>query len=142
MVHCVEWVNRRHFKYPDLKDYIMNLTWTHNELEWGQSYISQVLTLNTNYLSTVAHTIDCVCSKILKHGLNHGLLFPLVKFFGWKNHFRLTWKFRIKIWILILFNISILPDVQANLSDTSPFFVCPNGFGEHLFANFHSTWKI
>ena len=24
-------------------------------------------------LSTVAHTIDCVCSKILNHGLNHGL---------------------------------------------------------------------
>ena len=33
-------------------------------------------------LSTVAHTIDCVCSKILNHGLNHGLLFSLFKFFG------------------------------------------------------------
>ena len=30
-----------------------------------------------NSLSTVAHTIDCVCSKILNHGLNHGLLFSL-----------------------------------------------------------------
>ena len=23
---------------------------------------------------TVAHTIDCLCSKMLNHGLNHGLL--------------------------------------------------------------------
>ena len=38
-----------------------------------------------HWLSTVAHTIDCVCSKILNHGLNHGLLFSLFKFFGRKN---------------------------------------------------------
>ena len=38
-----------------------------------------------HWLSTVAHTIDCVWSKILNHGLNHGLLFSLFKFFGWKN---------------------------------------------------------
>ena len=37
------------------------------------------------WLSTVAHTIDCVCSKISNHGLNHGLLFSLFKFFGWKT---------------------------------------------------------
>ena len=41
---------------------------------------------------TVAHTIDCVCSKILNHGLNLGLLFSLSSFLG-----ELTWKFRIKI---------------------------------------------
>ena len=35
--------------------------------------------------TTVAHTIDCACSKILNHGLNHVLLFSLFKFFGWKN---------------------------------------------------------
>jgi hypothetical protein len=35
-----------------------------------------------------------------------------------------------------LFNISVLLDVQANLPETSPFFVCPNGFGEHLFQMF------
>ena len=29
-----------------------------------------------------------------------------------------------------MFNISVL---LANLPETSPFFVCPNGFGEHLF---------
>ena len=38
-----------------------------------------------HWLSTVAHTIDCVCSKILNHGVNHGLLFSLFKFFWWKN---------------------------------------------------------
>ena len=35
--------------------------------------------------STVAHSIDFVCSKVLNHGLNHGLLFSLFKFWGWKN---------------------------------------------------------
>jgi hypothetical protein len=25
-------------------------------------------------------------------------------------------------------------NVQANLPETSPFFVCPNGSGEHLFS--------
>ena len=33
----------------------------------------------------MAHTIDCVCSKILNHGLNHGLLFSLFKFFWVKD---------------------------------------------------------
>ena len=28
---------------------------------------------------TVAHTIDCVCSKMLNHGLNHGLFLLLFK---------------------------------------------------------------
>ena len=39
-----------------------------------------------HWQSTVAHTIECVCSKILNHGLNHGkLLFSLFRFFEWKN---------------------------------------------------------
>ena len=50
-----------------------------------------------HWLSTVAHTMDCVCSKILNRGLNHGLLFSLIKFFWVKKHSKLTWKFRIKI---------------------------------------------
>jgi hypothetical protein len=41
-----------------------------------------------------------------------------------------------------LFNISVLLDVQADLPETGPFFVCPNGFGEHLFANVYSTWEL
>ena len=28
---------------------------------------------------TLAHTIDCVCSKMLNHGLNHGLFLSLFK---------------------------------------------------------------
>ena len=28
---------------------------------------------------TVAHTIDCVCSKMLNHGINHGIFFSLFK---------------------------------------------------------------
>ena len=31
-------------------------------------------TLNID-LDTVENTIDCVCSKMLNHGLNHGLFF-------------------------------------------------------------------
>ena len=34
-----------------------------------------------------------------------------------------------------MFDISVLLDVKANLPKTSPFFVCLNGFGEHLFSN-------
>ena len=36
------------------------------------------------WLSTMAHTIDCVWSRILNHGWNHGLLFSLFNFFGSK----------------------------------------------------------
>ena len=32
----------------------------------------------------------------------------------------------------------MLLDVQANLAETSPFFVYLNGFGEHLFSNIDS----
>ena len=70
-----------------------------------------------HWLSTLAHTIDFVCSRILNHGLNLGLLFSL-----WvKKQSKLIWKFRVKISILILLDISVLLDVQANLPETSPF---------------------
>ena len=48
----------------------------------------------------------------------------------------------MKIQIPILFNISVLLDVQANLPETSPFFVSQNSFGEHLFSNVYSTWDV
>ena len=52
-------------------------------------------------------------------------------FFISKNRF---WnKLSLKDTRDILFNISVLLDVQAILPETSPFFVSPNGFGEHLF---------
>ena len=37
-----------------------------------------------HWLSTVVHTIDCVCSKISNHGINHGLFFSLSSFLGEK----------------------------------------------------------
>ena len=51
-----------------------------------------------HWLFTVAHTIDCVCCKILNHSLNHGLSFSLFKA---TKHSKSTWKFRIKIYIPI-----------------------------------------
>ena len=38
-----------------------------------------------------------------------------------KMYSELTWKFRIKIWIPILFNISVLLDVQDNLPKPAHF---------------------
>ena len=35
---------------------------------------------------TVAHTIDCVCSKMLNHGLNHGLFLSLFKLISCPIH--------------------------------------------------------
>ena len=47
-----------------------------------KAFISKSKVIHPKYskhwLSTVAHTIDCVCSKILNRGLNHGLLFLLL----------------------------------------------------------------
>ena len=79
-----------------------------------QSYISQVLYCGTH---------NCVYNKIL----NHGLLFSL---------------FKLKILIPILFNISVLLAVQANLPETSPFFFYQNGFREHLVSNVYSTLNV
>ena len=60
-----------------------------------------------------------------------------------KNHYKSTWKFRIRILIPILFNISVLLDVQqANMLETSLFLVCPNSFDEHLFSNVYSSWEL
>ena len=48
----------------------------------------------------------------------------------------------LKSRFLFLFNISVLLDVFANLPETSPFFVSPNSFGEHLFSNIHSNLDV
>ena len=45
-----------------------------------QNYISPKY--SKHWITTMAHTIDCECSKMLNHGLNHGLLFSLFKVFG------------------------------------------------------------
>ena len=88
----------------------------------------------------MAHTIDCVCSKIIKSCFKSWVIILTFQDFRVEKHFELTWKFRSKIWIPILFNISVLLDVQANLPVSSPFFVCPIGFGELLFSNVYSTY--
>ena len=38
---------------------------------------------------TVAHTIDCLCSKILNHGLNHCLFLSLFNFSWMEIHSKL-----------------------------------------------------
>ena len=42
------------------------------------------LKYSKHWLYTLAHTTDCVCSKMLNHGLNHGSFLSLFKFSGWK----------------------------------------------------------
>ena len=84
-----------------------------------------------HWLFTVA---NCVCSKLLNHGLNNGLLFSLFKFFGQKNILNQLENSGLKSRFLFLFNISVLIDIQFNLPEISPFLVCPNGLGEHLFS--------
>ena len=59
-----------------------------------------------------------------------------------KKHSKLTCKFRIKIYIPILFNISVLLDVQANLPETSPFLFAQMALVQALFSNVYSTWDI
>ena len=41
-----------------------------------------------------------------------------------------------------MYNISVLLDLQANLPETSPFLVCPNGFGEYFLKIVYSTWDV
>ena len=65
----------------------------------------------------MASTMDCDCSKISNHGLNHGW-FPLfIKFFGSK--YIINWFEKIQNSNLI----AIIFDVQANLPETSPFYL-------------------
>ena len=41
-------------------------------------------------LSTVAHTIDCMCIKMLNNGLNHGFIIFIFQVFWVKKHFKFT----------------------------------------------------
>ena len=111
----------------------------YNEYSSIFNHSSQVIypKYSKHWLSTLAHTIYCVCSKIS----NHGLLFSLFKFLGEKTNWN-NLKIRIKIQIPILFNILVLLDVQANLPEANTFFVCPKGFVEHLFSNVYSKVKL
>ena len=76
--------------YPQLHTYLINEYSFVRYLRVRSTHIWSIVKViypkySKHCLSTVAHTIDCVCSKILNHRLNHGLLFPPFKFFGWKK---------------------------------------------------------
>ena len=58
------------------------------ELIWRPKY-------SKHWPYTVAHAIDCVCSKISNHGLNHGLFLSLFKFIPCHIH-----------WIVYVFSLS------------------------------------
>ena len=90
-----------------------------------------------HWLSTVAHTIDYVCSKIL----NHEFIFSLFKFFGWKNI--LNWHENSGLKSRFLFCLIFQFYLMYRLICQKPaHFCCPNGFGEHLFSNVYSTWDV
>ena len=90
----------------------------------------------------LACTIDWDCSKILNHGFNHGFFILFLKLFDWK--YILNWiensgsKFRL-LYCFLFYNYL---DVKANLPETSPFFICPNGCVEQLSSNVYSTWVV
>jgi putative flippase GtrA len=70
---------------------------------------------------TLANTIDCVCSKMLNYGLNHGLFLSLFKFFAWKyilNWINSGYK---KVVCYIVSDLWILLEIQAILPETSLF---------------------
>ena len=70
---------------------------------------------------TVAHIIDYVCSKVLNHGLNHGLCFFTFQVFWMIIHPKLN-KFRLKrLDGYIVSDLRFLFKIQAILPETSPF---------------------
>ena len=87
----------------------------------------------------MAQKIDCVCSKILDHGLSHGLLFS--SFLCGKRS-KLSENSGVKSRLLDFLIFQFYLNVQANLPETSPIFVSQNGFGGHLFSNVYSTWDV
>ena len=103
-----------------------------------QVYQGHILTSVPNLHFPGTLNIDCACSKIL----NHGLLLPHFKFFGSNNYSKLIENSGLKFRFLFCLTFQFYLMVQANLPETSPFFVCPNGFGEHLFSNVNSTWDV
>ena len=58
---------------------------------------------------------------MINYGLNPGLFSHSSSFFGWKSALNWLEKIRLIIWIIINLKIWRLLDVQASLSETSPF---------------------
>ena len=66
--------------------------------------------------------MSCGCSKIINHGLNHGLFLSLFKFLGCKIILNLfeTSVLKSRLIYCLRFQVVLL-DVEANLPETSPF---------------------
>ena len=71
----------------------LNLFGIQNRLPLIFWKLSQNPKYSKHWPDNVAHTTDCVCSKMLNHGINHGLLLSPFKFLGQK--YNLYW---IKSW--------------------------------------------
>ena len=71
---------------------------------------------------------DFVYSKILNNGLHSAFKQNyLINILNQFENSGLKSRYFVSYFQFYLLN------VEANLPETSPFFVCPNGFGEHLF---------
>ena len=47
--------------------------------------------------------------------------------------------FKIELFMIL---VLVLLDVKANLPETSPFFICPNGCAEQLSSSPYDTWNV
>ena len=94
---------------------------------------------------TVAHTIDCVCNKMLNHGLNHGLFLSLFKLFIFEvSLFQfMTWAFiHLQVFQVIcntysvdrqwrlesIHTLLLSRSIPLDLSRSIPFWVDPHPF--------------
>ena len=59
---------------------------------------------------TVAHTIDCVCSKMLNHGLNHGLFLSLFKLIPCP----INWIAYVLAYLNFIFEVLALPKTAGS----------------------------
>ena len=89
---------------------------------------------------TVAHTIDCVCSKMLNHGLNHELFLSLFKFFWMKIHSKLN-RFRINkiLDCYIVSDLRFLLEIQGILPETNPYLSAQMAVLSSFFQMFIKT---
>ena len=89
---------------------------------------------------TLTHTIDCVYSEMLNHGLNHRSFLSLFVFLGWKyiNWINSGWK---KV-IAILFQISGFYLKYKLFCPKPAHSYLPKWLCWAIFSNVYSTWDI
>ena len=84
--------------------------------------------------------MDCGSNKISNYGLNHELFLSLFNFLG-----VCRFKFKnsgLKSWFLYYLRFKILLDVQANLPETSPLVIYPNGCAEQIPLHLYGAWDV